>query len=312
MKLKDILTTVILLATIMIAGISTAGASPDVSLVADALNKTTSPGVNATYVLTVNNTGNAMDNYTLAISNPGGAVVGLSSNAVQNLAAGANTTVLLNVTNATIGTFRVNVTAISQGDTNKTASVNTTTGSAKLVFADSVINLNRGWNLVSIPSSADPSNVSTALQNVQFNAIFDFDPANTSFFTPTVLKPLYGYWINVTAENQSIGFIASTTIPSVPPERNLYEGWNLIGVSANHTDPINMTAGKLFAGLQNQQVGRFYSMLVSYEDLRKPEVFVGDGITNATELKQGHGYWLFINPIFNRPVNYVQWAGKPW
>jgi len=101
----------------------------NVSLSMDSIGKTTPPGVNATYTLTVNNTGSTTDNYTLALSNHDGAAVGLSNDRIQNLAAGANATVLLNVTNATAGhlPFRVNVTATSTGDSNRTASVNTTT-----------------------------------------------------------------------------------------------------------------------------------------------------------------------------------------
>jgi len=100
-----------------------------VSLIVDPTGKTTPPGVNATYKLTINNSGSTMDNYTLVISNPDGAAVGLSNTWIQNLAAGANATVLLNVTNATARTlpFRVNVTANSTGDKNRTATVNTTT-----------------------------------------------------------------------------------------------------------------------------------------------------------------------------------------
>lgn len=102
-------------------------ASYNVSLSVDSTEKTTSPGVNATYRLTINNTGNALDNYTLVVSNHDGAAVGLGNTQIQNLAAGANATLLLNVKNATAGTFRVNVTASSTGNPNKTASVNTTT-----------------------------------------------------------------------------------------------------------------------------------------------------------------------------------------
>ncbi|MDP3104456.1 MAG: hypothetical protein Q8M95_07595 [Candidatus Methanoperedens sp.] len=104
-------------------------ASYNVSMKVDSSEKITLPGVNASYLLTINNTGNALDNFTIEVSNPDGAAVGLSNTKIQNLAAGANATVLLNVTNATARTlpFRVNVTANSTGDKNRTATVNTTT-----------------------------------------------------------------------------------------------------------------------------------------------------------------------------------------
>jgi len=85
-------------------------ASYNVSLNVDSVGKTTSPGVNATYKLTINNTGNALDNYTLVVFNPDNAAVGLTNTRIENLAAGANAIVLLNVTSATEKTFRVDVT----------------------------------------------------------------------------------------------------------------------------------------------------------------------------------------------------------
>ncbi len=101
--------------------------SYNVSLSVDSNGTTTSPGVNVTYKLTINNTGDTLDNYTLVVSNPDGASASLDNSHIQNLASGASATVLLNVTNASIGPFRVNVTAKSTGNSNKTATVNTTT-----------------------------------------------------------------------------------------------------------------------------------------------------------------------------------------
>jgi len=69
-----------------------------VSLIVDSNAKTTSPGVNATYKLTINNSGSTVDNYTLVVSNPDGASVGLTSTQIQKLAPGTNAIILLNVT----------------------------------------------------------------------------------------------------------------------------------------------------------------------------------------------------------------------
>ncbi|NJD77524.1 MAG: hypothetical protein FIB08_10590 [Candidatus Methanoperedens sp.] len=197
-----------------------------------------------------------------------------------------------------------------------TATSGNITGNTTIMFADRVFPLEKGWNLVSIPNNARSNNVSEVLQNVQYNAVFSYDPVNASFSTPTIIQPLFGYWINVTATNQSLGFIADTTVVSSPPQRNLYEGWNLIGVNANRDDnpEANITAGDLFAGLEDNQVGKYYSILISYENVTNPQTFTGAGLTNSTALKQGHGYWLFIDPLFNRPQNNVPWAGtgKPW
>jgi hypothetical protein len=86
-------------------------------------NQTTPEGVNATYVLTVTNTGNTTDTYTLSCENIDSATLALDK-ATMTLAAGASDDVTLNVTNTTAGTFNVTVSATSQTD----ADANCTTG----------------------------------------------------------------------------------------------------------------------------------------------------------------------------------------
>jgi len=89
--------------------------------------KTTEVGVNATYTLTVKNTGNVTDSFVFTCTNPDNAnVVDLDRTQVT-LAASETETVALTVGNVTAGTYRVNVTATSQKGTNKTAVVSTTT-----------------------------------------------------------------------------------------------------------------------------------------------------------------------------------------
>jgi hypothetical protein len=99
-------------------------------------SKATNPGVNATYILTVNNTGNLSDNYTLSVDNPDNADVAALNIIrvdtytynITNLASGATQDVLLNVTDGSDGTYRVNVTVISEHDpVNATDYITTTT-----------------------------------------------------------------------------------------------------------------------------------------------------------------------------------------
>ncbi|MFZ2071338.1 MAG: PKD domain-containing protein [Halobacteriota archaeon] len=86
------------------------------------------PNNTATYTLTVKNTGNVADNYTLNVTNENGATAALNKAAISNLGAGASENVLLNVSNETEGTFVVNVTATSEkGGTSVNATIATTT-----------------------------------------------------------------------------------------------------------------------------------------------------------------------------------------
>ena len=97
--------------------------------------------MNATYILTVTNTGNVYDSFNLTYTNPDiASVVGLNKTQVT-LSASATEIVSLNVTNATVGTFRVNVTVTSQGDSSKSAFVNTTTTVTNLAVRPLSVNV---------------------------------------------------------------------------------------------------------------------------------------------------------------------------
>ncbi len=204
----------------------------------------------------------------------------------------------------------VTVTATSVTGTN-----NSISGSTQIMFADKIFGLSKGWNLISIPNFVDQSSVNQTLRNVQNNGVVGFDPSTGNFTTPTDLEPLFGYWINVTADNQSLGFIASTKIPSMPPTRKLHEGWNLIGVSASRNDPDALSISQLFVDLKQGSdfTQWLYTRLVSFDQPAAPFTLVaGTDLSDLTFLQQGHGYWLFIKNTLNSNTNNIPWAGKQW
>ncbi len=234
---------------------------------------------------------------------------------ISILANNANAVTFPQIANFTGGIATIDINSDIAQFVTVTAANGSINGSTKVVFADKVFNLLKGWNLISIPNFADPSGIDKALQLVQNNGVVGFDPATGNFSTPTELMPLFGYWINVTADNQSIGFIASKSIPAVPPSRKLYEGWNLIGVSASRNDSDTLSVGELFVelkfGLDSTQW--LYTRLVSFEQPMSPVTFVaGVDLSDVTVLKQGHGYWLSIKSIPSTDKNNVPWTGKQW
>jgi len=99
---------------------------PGVTLTVDNPAKATVVNLNATYALTVNNTGTNADTFSLTIMNPQNALAVLSASSLT-LDAGKNGTVMLNVTNASSGVFVVNVKAASQANPGANQTVTTTT-----------------------------------------------------------------------------------------------------------------------------------------------------------------------------------------
>ena len=112
-----------------------------VNITVDQKAKTVVTGENATYTLTVENTGSVADTFNLTVTNQDNvSVIGLNMTQVQLNASDAET-VALKVGDVAVGTFRVNVTATSQSDISKTACVNTTTTVASLTVTPPSVNV---------------------------------------------------------------------------------------------------------------------------------------------------------------------------
>ncbi|MDY6965813.1 MAG: invasin domain 3-containing protein, partial [Halobacteriota archaeon] len=79
----------------------------------DPSDQSTPPEINATYQITVTNTGNVQDNFTLSVTNTDNAGLADLSSSLVSLGAGASTDITLNVTDSTTGTYNMTVTATS-------------------------------------------------------------------------------------------------------------------------------------------------------------------------------------------------------
>jgi uncharacterized membrane protein/tRNA(Leu) C34 or U34 (ribose-2'-O)-methylase TrmL len=100
-----------------------------VALSVDKLSQFVNETKNASYILTIKNTGNRADTFNLTLINPRAdtATLSLSPYITANLSAGGSETVLLNVSDAEGGTYEVKVIAESQNDPSKKDSITTTT-----------------------------------------------------------------------------------------------------------------------------------------------------------------------------------------
>ena len=122
-------TTVIAPVTVIILG---------VNITANATSATTIEGINATYLITIGNNGTVTSTYNITVQNFDGASVAAVNQSQITLAGGASGTVLLSVTNATFGTFRVNVTAILSTNSTINDTTPTITTTVVRVFSVSV------------------------------------------------------------------------------------------------------------------------------------------------------------------------------
>lgn len=132
------------------------------------------------------------------------------------------------------------VVRVDNGTNSEYYSFNTTVYSWK-------INLNQGWNLISIP--VIPKN--TSIQSVLFNQLYDSLPGGyeyvvwsyqydgtqnnwlksrrTGYGDLDYIEPGHGYWINMSSADILYGFGDKFIVAQTPPSKTITNGWNLIG-----------------------------------------------------------------------------------
>ena len=157
-----------------------------------------------------------------------------------------------------------------------------------------VINLNAGWNLISIDRSLSDGDVEELLSglqpgNLQYvtgfqNGVQFYDPDGLSFLnTLSELDNGYGYWVKVTEDD--VLEVGGASLPlNYRPQ--LTAGWNLIGYpNVDDSDPADY-----FADL----IAEDNLLYVTGFD-QGSQVFDPNGLAflnTLQELENGFGYWV--------------------
>jgi len=92
------------------------------------------------------------------------------------------------------------------------------------------LNLQTGWNMVSVPVEADDMLASTVFAGSV--AVYTWDPDLKSYVSPDTIEPKRGYWVAVTEPKT----ITVTGTPVTEWTGTAYEGWNMIG--SLYGDPV--------------------------------------------------------------------------
>ena len=161
------------------------------------------------------------------------------------------------------------------------------------VPCDAELQLTAGWNFISIPKALDASNSTAAklFSSVETagNAILGYNAESgvwEQITADTVIKPLFGYWI-YSDSSSSVPLIYSD-VPTAPAMKQLYPGWNAVGLSADGDIP----AASFFAGLK-WRVALPWSCENSMYDTA---IVNGGSADNSPEnlLSLGNGCWLYV------------------
>jgi len=184
----------------------------------------------------------------------------------------------------------------------------------KVVDKEFTITLNKKWNLVSVPILLLDDDVEDVLEDIEENVeivwAYDADKDEWYVYTPDgeendnleEMLPGWGYWIKMSqADTLLLGGESWGMPPSPPsPQRNLVEGWNLIGYYG--TDGLTSFNGPFGNGdyaacvlnslLDLTNIPQWTKILTYWEPYN-PNQWV-DTSNMCDKLDPGAGYWIFM------------------
>ena len=158
---------------------------------------------------------------------------------------------------------------------------------------DLCLDLNAGWNFVSVPKRIDGANDAAT--------VFNLDPANETceYYDASTgscitdpaniyVVPCQGYWVwKVNPETIYIDW-AESAGSNAPPAQQLYEGWNMIGHINTGTMPIDDGTSTDFGSMASIE-GKF-SQIWKWTQGSGWEIYPF-GLNTMT---QGQGYWIWM------------------
>ena len=163
---------------------------------------------------------------------------------------------------------------------------------APILKGSEKVNLNPGWNFISVPkyldSSCDTASELFGALDTDGMSSLGYD-AKTGWYVlkaDTKIKPLDGYWVYSKGADEIT--LKYSTAVNTPPAKTVYKGWNAVGLSAEKP----MTAKSAFSNLDWVRC-----MPWDTEQNKWGTVIVNGGSSaNSAELKLGlgNGHWLYV------------------
>ncbi len=155
---------------------------------------------------------------------------------------------------------------------------------------DFVINLEAGWNLISLPVVPEDTAIADVLGDAEVSKVYAFDLSNPnadngwlSYIDEDgslrIMTAGYGYWVYADSETVIKGNKAMISEgPITPPSRKLKRNWNLIGLYGTMDKLVN-------------------TALWSLGDPSTYRAFDVNGQEVTTNLESKEGYWLAITHL---------------
>jgi parallel beta-helix repeat protein len=163
-----------------------------------------------------------------------------------------------------------------------------------------LIQLNSGWNLISLPLMPDDSNVNSVLSpiNGNYSIVWAYNASDTADhwkkYDPAApfgndlinMEPGKGYWIMMTSDDT---LNISGTMPA-STDIELWSGWNLIGYNSLNPQPITDALSSING---NYSIIWAYNASDSTDHWKKydPDTPFGNDLA---VVEPGRGYWIMM------------------
>jgi len=189
------------------------------------------------------------------------------------------------------GVYNITITAtdFANNENSTTVQVNVT---ATLTAYN--IQLDEGWNLISLPLIPDNSSIEVILADIATHVdvvwSYDAETGNWSMYDPsapevsdlTQMVDGKGYWIKMSAPaTLTIHGVELKPAPATPPSYKVVPGWNLIGFKEIDEMPANEYLGGIIDNVVT---------IYTYSD----GVFQRISLTDGGQMVPGFGYWIAV------------------
>ena len=154
---------------------------------------------------------------------------------------------------------------------------------------DFCLDLEAGWNFVSVPNTLNGSN--------DANTVFNLTLGETCLYYDCVdgwksnsavsVVPCQGYWVGKVASDQICLDFDPGTGAITPPEQNLCQGWNMIGHIHTSTMPVDDGSAADFGSITTLEDN--FAQIWQWTQSGGWECYPLGGFTDMTP---GQGYWI--------------------
>jgi hypothetical protein len=151
------------------------------------------------------------------------------------------------------------------------------------------IDLNIGWNLISLNLQPEDNNIADVLEDISDKVISVwaytygqwqvYDPANPGFSDLTTMEAGKGYWINM---SESATLTVSGSTPSNSME--ISTGWNLVGYNSDTSQSV----ANALASIE----GQYISVWAYIDEAWKVYDPENPGFSDLNTIEPGYGYWI--------------------